>query len=213
MSILEINSWFLFSFLETLGKQHYSSNQIRKALPTPAAVKLLWSTNEVPGELWWHPGVPRNTDLHPLPKRVTNQTRSSKMFHHTQAHVPTNQPLTQLREHFGFTAMPSGGWTSTVHVTFPEPRGQASSETTRQVRARSRQTPCAQHQGKGEGTGKDSPTGTPQIISSTVFILTLKNRKVGTELISYFSDTSGTASASNFKIKEFKHDYKKVFSF
>lgn len=44
MSILEINSWFLFSFLETLGKQHYSSNLIRKALPTLAAVKLLWST-------------------------------------------------------------------------------------------------------------------------------------------------------------------------
>ena len=52
-----------------------------------------------------------------------------------------------------------------------------------------------------------------QSASSTVFILTLKNRKVGTELISYFSDTSGTASASNFKIKEFKRDYKKVFSF
>jgi hypothetical protein len=34
-----------------------------------------------------------------------------------------------------------------------------------------------------------------------LLILTLKNTKVGTELISYFSDTSGTASASNFKIK------------
>lgn len=29
------------------------------------------------------------------------------------------------------------------------------------------------------------------------FSLTLKNKKVGTELISYFSDTSGTASASS----------------
>jgi len=29
--------------------------------------------------------------------------------------------------------------------------------------------------------------------------LTLKNKNVGTELISYFSDTSGTASASNWK--------------
>jgi hypothetical protein len=43
-----------------------------------------------------------------------------------------------------------------------------------------------------------------------LLILTLKNTKVGTELISYFSDTSGTASASNFKIKEFKLDYYKV---
>lgn len=47
----------------------------------------------------------------------------------------------------------------------------------------------------------------------TTCILTLKNRKVGTELISYFSDTSGTASASNLKIKEFKLDYKKVLCY
>ena len=84
------------------------------------------------------------------------------MFHHTQAHAPTNQPLTQLREQFGFTAMPSGGWTSTVRVTFPGPQGQASSETTRQVRARSRQTPGAQHQGKGERNRRRQPHGTPQ---------------------------------------------------
>lgn len=63
---------------------------------------------------------------------------------------------------------------------------------------------------RGQGEGKETPRPRADGDSCASFILTLKNRNVGTELISYFSDTSGTASASNFKIREFKLDYKKV---
>lgn len=68
-------------------------------------------------------------------------------------------------------------------------------------------------QGAGERAKEPAQTARGPLQTDDLFchlILTLKNRKVGTELISYFSDTSGTASASNFKIKEFKRDYKKI---
>lgn len=88
---------------------------------------------------------------------------------------------------------------------------RASQQWEYKKKGQNREQPNAWYSGTRERVKKETgPTAPADPLSSAVFILTLKNRKVGTELIPYFSDTSGTASASNFKIKEFKHDYKKV---
>lgn len=41
---------------------------------------------------------------------------------------------------------------------------------------------------------------------------TLMNKNVGTAVISYFSEISGTSSASNFQNKKLKYFFKQIYS-
>lgn len=140
------------------------------------------------------------------------------MFHYVQAHALNNQLQSQLGDHCGFTATYLDF--SPVLAAGPPPppspcpfsrTPRASQQWEYKKKGQNREQPNAWYSGTRERVKKETgPTAPADPLSSAVFILTLKNRKVGTELIPYFSDTSGTASASNFKIKDFKHDYKKV---
>lgn len=124
---------------------------------------------------------------------------------------PSDQHLPQLRECLGSTAhyldfsQEAQFWVLDLHSRlslFQDPQGKQTKRL-RGERAKPEQ-PNAHVQERWESRKEPKQTPRPGTDGESLvpsFILTLKNRKVGTELISYFSDTSGTASASNLKEK------------